>query len=64
MIHFCFCRDAETLAQRVKRAKALAGGQPLASASKSPLVVLSSPDSSPQHNPQRKFVTLLLFDMW
>ena len=52
------------MAQRVKRAKASASSQPPAGASKTPLVVLSSPDSSPRHSPQRKFVTLLLFDMW
>ena len=52
------CRDVETLAQRVKRAKVSAGGQPPVGTSGAPLVVLSSPDSSPRHSPQRKFVTL------
>ena len=57
---FCLGRDAKTLAQRVrKRAKASAGSQPPAGTSSSPLVVVSSPDNSPQHcprhSPQRKF---------
>ena len=39
-------------------------GQPPAGTSGTPVVVLSSPDSSPRHSPQRKFVTLLLIDMW
>ena len=54
---FCFGRDMETLAQRVKRARASASGQPPACTSGTPLVVLSSPDSSPRHSPQRKLVT-------
>nr|XP_040249570.1 nucleolar and coiled-body phosphoprotein 1-like [Aegilops tauschii subsp. strangulata] len=48
--------DVETLAQRVKRAKASASGQHPAGTSGAPLVVLSSPDSSPRHSPQRKFL--------
>ena len=54
---FHLCKDAETLAQRVKRAKASAGGQPPAGTSRTPLVVLSSPDSSPRRSSQRKFIT-------
>ena len=53
------CRDVETLAQRAKRAKASAGGQPPAGTSRVPLVALSSPDSSPRQSPQCKFVILL-----
>ena len=42
----------ETLAQRVaKRARASTGGQPPAGTSSTPLVVESSPDSSPPHSP-------------
>ena len=59
LISICFhlCRDAETLAQRVKRARSSAGGQPPAGTSRAPLVVVSSPDSSLQSSPQRKFLT-------
>ena len=46
--HLCSsCRDVETLAQRIKRARISASGQPPAGTSSTPLVVLSSPDSSP-----------------
>ena len=55
----CFFRDAETLAQRVKRAKASASGQPPAGATETPLVVLSSSDGSPQ----RKSANLFSLDM-
>ena len=48
------CRDVETLAQRIKRARTSASGQPPAGTSSTPLVVSSSPDSSPQHSPQRE----------
>ena len=64
LVCFHLCRDGETLAQRAKRAKVSVGGQPPAGTSRAPLVVLSSPDSSPRHSPQRKFVTLFLIDMW
>ena len=50
---FHLCRDAKTLAQRVKRARSSAGGQPPAGTSGTLLVVLSSPDNSPQ----RKLIT-------
>ena len=46
-----FCRDLETLAQRIKRARISTSGQPPASTSGMLLVVLSSPDSSPRHSP-------------
>ena len=53
---FHLCRDAEMLAQRVKSAKASAGDQPPAGTSRAPLLVLRSPDNSPRHRPQRKFI--------
>ena len=40
-----------------KEGQGFDGGQPPAGASGTPLVVLSSLDNSPQHNPQRKFIT-------
>ena len=43
------CRDVETLAQRVKRAKASAGGQPPAGASRAPLGCVSSPLTPRRH---------------
>ena len=64
LIYFCFRRETKTLAQRAKRARTSASSQPSAGASNTPLVVLSSPDSSPRCSPQRKFVTLFLLDMW
>ena len=45
------CRDVETLAQRIKRARMSASGQPPTGTSSTPLVVSSSPDSSPQSSP-------------
>ena len=47
----------------MKRAKVSAGGQPPVGTSGAPLVVLSSPDSSPRQSPQRKFITLPPVDM-
>ena len=55
---FCLGRDAETLAQWVrKRARGSASSQPPAGTSSTPLVVLSSPDSSPQPSPQGDSIT-------
>ena len=57
LICFHLRRDAEMLAQRVKRARASTGGQPPVGTSSTPLVVESSPDSSPRRSPQRAFIT-------
>ena len=58
MTYFHLCRNVETLAQRVaKRARASMSGQPPAGTSSTPLVMESSPDSSPRRSPQHAFVT-------
>ena len=64
LIWFHCCSDTETLAQRVKRARASTSAEPPTSTPHASGMIFISPESSPQHSPhsspQRKFVIYFL----